>query len=83
MLADTVESRLRDLMVAAAEEDDGKQGQLAQSVNEKDPFASDAKALNETVVKLFSANELARLIGNLDELQGEEESDDEGGVEVE
>jgi hypothetical protein len=74
---DTVESRLRDLVKLAHDSDDGKEDQLVSAVECKDTFASDEKALNETVTKIFKEQEIALLIGDLDELGTDDESDED------
>jgi hypothetical protein len=83
--ADSVESRLRDLMLAAHEHGAGAEDELTQAVQSKDSFASDEVALNETVVRLFNQCDVATLIGNVDEIERaiEEESESEEQEEEE
>jgi hypothetical protein len=61
--ADTVESRMRDLMVA--EVDNDKTSVLSQAVQGKGQFQSDEKVVNATITKLFSEVDIAKLIGDL------------------
>ena len=67
-----MESRLRDLMVAQTDEQ--KVGALSQALQGKTQFQSDEKVLNETVTRLFSERDIAKLVGDLGEF---EESDDD------
>jgi hypothetical protein len=52
--AETIESRLRDLMLAAQNTGDGKGEVLTQAVQGKENFTTDESALNEAVATLFS-----------------------------
>lgn len=79
--ADSVESRLHELMVAAHESDDGKEAALQDAVQGKETFATDEKALNERAVKIFRQQEIALLLGDLDELQTEADRDLSGDEE--
>jgi hypothetical protein len=63
--ADSVESRLRDLMLAAHEH--RAEDELTEALQCKDISASDEKALNETVVRLFNQCDIATLVGNVND----------------
>lgn len=73
-LADTVDSRLHDIMKATAARDDNIKTQLQDAVEMKGAFEADDTALNKTICTCFKPTALAALIGNLDETSDEEES---------
>lgn len=73
-LADTVDSRLHDIMKVTAARDDNIKTQLQDAVEMKGAFEADDTALNKTICTCFKPTALAALIGNLDETSDEEES---------
>lgn len=82
--ADTVESRLRDLMLIAHEAGDGvAEEELATSVQCKATGWSDEKALNQTVVKLFNQCDLATIVGDIEQMETELEAEDPTSSEEE
>jgi hypothetical protein len=73
--ADSVESRLRDLMLAVHEHGHGTEDELTSAVQCRQNCQSEEAALNETVVKLFNQCDIATLIGNVDDMEAELEED--------
>ena len=63
-------------MVKAAGGDDDRAFQLVDAVDCKATNTSDENALNQTVAKVFTERDLAKLLGDLNELE-EDDSEDE------
>jgi hypothetical protein len=66
-------------MKESAAADDGKEEALVEAVEQKGDFESDESALNEQVVRIYSEDVVAKLLGPIDFAfsASEGESDDE------
>ena len=76
LLADTVEEQLHDLMVSAHVSGGERGAQLSDAANTQAAFATKEQTINETVMKVVNEHHIAKLLGDLDKMDTDDEDEE-------